>query len=266
MNLLFTVDRNYLSVLRTCIRSILRFPCGEGYHIYVMHSDLTEEDRAKLREFCGEGAEVTFVPMDSALVEGFPITSRYPKQMYYRILAARFLPQDLDRVLYLDPDIVVINPLEELYHMDFQGNLLCACTHVREFLSRINQLRLGTDEQCPYLNSGVLLMNLEALRREQSLEEITDYVRQYGNRLTLPDQDILSALYGRRTLLLDTMLYNLSDRILGIYNMSLRSGRPRNLDWVRSNSVIIHYCGRNKPWKENYMGILDIFYHEAAEA
>lgn len=266
MNLLFTVDRNYLSILRTCIRSILRFPCEEGYHIYVMHSDLTGEDASKLRETCGERAELTLVPMDGTLLEEFPVTSRYPKQMYYRILAARFLPRDLDRVLYLDPDIVVINPLEKLYHTDFQGNLLCACTHVKEFLSRINRLRLGTDERCPYLNSGVLLMNLEALRGEQSLEEITAYVEQYGNRLTLPDQDILSALYGNRTVLLDTMLYNLSDRMLGLYNMSPRTGRPRNLDWVRANSVIIHYCGRNKPWKENYFGILDVFYHEVADA
>lgn len=265
MNLLFTVDRNYLSVLRTCIRSILRFPCGEGYHIYLMHSDLTEEDAAALRELCGQEAELTLVPTDDSMLEGFPITSRYPKQMYYRILAARFLPQDLDRVLYLDPDIVVINPLEELYHMDFHGNLLCACTHVKEFLSRINRMRLGAEEPCPYLNSGVLLMNLDALRQEQSMEEIIDYVDRYGNRLTLPDQDILSALYGTRTILLDTLIYNLSDRVLGLYNLSPRTGQPRLVDWVRANSVIIHYCGRNKPWKENYLGILDVFYHEVAD-
>jgi lipopolysaccharide biosynthesis glycosyltransferase len=34
------------------------------------------------------------------------------------------------------------------------------------------------------------------------------------------------------------------------------------LDWVRKHSVIIHYCGRNKPWKENYMGVLNVFYNE----
>lgn len=265
MNLLFTVDRNYLPILGTCIRSILRFPCAEGYHIYLMHSDLTEADAAALRGLCAGRAELTLVGMDGALVEDFPVTSRYPKQMYYRILAARFLPRELDRVLYLDPDIVVIRPLEALYRTDFQGNLLCACTHVKEFLSRINQLRLGTDERCPYLNSGVLLMNLQALRREQSVEEITAYVERYGSRLTLPDQDILSALYGNRTILLDTMVYNLSDRVLGLYNMNPRIRQPRDLDWVRANSVIIHYCGRNKPWRENYLGILDVFYREVVE-
>ena len=108
--------------------------------------------------------------------------------------------------------------------------------------------------------------DLEALRREQSLEEVAAYVERYGSRLTLPDQDILSALYGERTLLLDTMRYNLSDRILGLYNMSHRPEERRLVDWVRANGVIIHYCGRNKPWKENYLGILDVFYREVAEA
>ncbi len=266
MNLLFTADRNYLPVLRTCIKSILRFPCEEGYQIYLMHSDLTAEDLTALAALCGQRARLVPVPTDEAMLEGFPTTSRYPKQMYYRILAARFLPRELDRVLYLDPDIVVINSLEELYRTDLQGNLLAACTHVKEFLSRINRLRLGAGESCPYLNSGVLLMDLEALRREQSLEEVVSYVERYGSRLTLPDQDILSALYGDRTLLLDTMRYNLSDRILGLYNMNPRNGEPRLVDWVRENTVIVHYCGRNKPWKETYLGILDVFYREVADA
>ena len=35
-----------------------------------------------------------------------------------------------------------------------------------------------------------------------------------------------------------------------------------DLDWVRKNAVIIHYYGDNKPWKENYKGILNVFYDE----
>ena len=66
--------------------------------------------------------------------------------MYYRLLAAEFLPETLDRVLYLDPDIIVIRPLEELYHMSFDGNLFCGATHVRKFLTRLNGARLQMPE------------------------------------------------------------------------------------------------------------------------
>ena len=123
MNLLFTADRNYLPVLHICLRSILRFPCREGYRIYLMHSDLEPADLEELAALCGDGARLIPVPIDDSMLEGFPTTGRYPRQMYYRILAAQFLPRELDRVLYLDPDIIVINPLAVSYtHLTLPTN------------------------------------------------------------------------------------------------------------------------------------------------
>ena len=60
------------------------------------------------------------------------------------------------------------------------------------------------------------------------------------------------------------MIYNLSDRTLLAHNADLRNQKV-TLAWVRQNSVIIHYFGRNKPWKARYAGILDVFYHEITE-
>jgi lipopolysaccharide biosynthesis glycosyltransferase len=77
----------------------------------------------------------------------------------------------------------------------------------------------------------------------------------------LPDQDIITALYGTKIKLADTMRFNLSDRILGFYNADIKNKR-RNINWVRQNTAIIHYCGKNKPWKNNYSGKLGVFYHE----
>ena len=36
------------------------------------------------------------------------------------------------------------------------------------------------------------------------------------------------------------------------------------VDWVRENSAVIHYCGRNKPWRPGYIGMLDVFWNETA--
>lgn len=77
----------------------------------------------------------------------------------------------------------------------------------------------------------------------------------------LPDQDIITALYGEKVKLVDTMRYNLSDRILTFYNANPKNEKV-DLEWVKSNAVVIHYCGKNKPWKDGYVGILDVFYKE----
>ena len=81
---------------------------------------------------------------------------------------------------------------------------------------------------------------------------------------SLSAADILTALYGSRVKLIDSQLYNLSDRILAFYNASPLHPH-HSLEWVRQNTVIIHYCGRNKPWKPGYVGILDVFYRELKE-
>ena len=103
------------------------------------------------------------------------------------------------------------------------------------------------------------------MRHSIRRSDILEYIERRQAYFTLPDQDILSALYGKETKLLDTYRYNLSDRMLLIRNASLQQ---ENIDlrWVRENTVIIHYCGKNKPWKKNYHGILGCFYTEVVQS
>jgi lipopolysaccharide biosynthesis glycosyltransferase len=80
----------------------------------------------------------------------------------------------------------------------------------------------------------------------------------------LPDQDILAGLFGGRLREVDAITYNLSDRYLHQYNR--RTPLKIDLEWIRNNTVFIHYCGRNKPWRKGYAGILAPLYEEAKAA
>lgn len=261
MNLLFCINRNFVPLLIHCVQSVIKSGTVSQYQIYILHSDLTEQDQNKISRCIGTRAEFHFISVDPEIFAGFPETERYPTQIYYRLAAPLLLPEELDRVLYLDVDTVVINPLDELYIEPFEGNYFLACTHTRKFLTEFNKLRLGVHKDVPYVNTGVMLYNLTALRERIHLEEIQEYATRKMRSFLLPDQDILMALYGDKVKLVDTMRYNLSDRILSFYNADPRNEK-RDLEWVRKNTVVIHYCGKNKPWKENYSGILDIFYKE----
>ena len=245
-----------------CIESILRYPSYDGYDFYILHSDLTEEEQGYLfGQLKSKQAVLHFQFVSADLFSSFPENKRYPRLIYYRILAAHLLPKHLDRVLYLDADTIVINSLKELYYKEFGENAYLACSHVRKLLNKVNQYRLGMEEKAMYINSGVLLMNLKYLRENQSIQAVAKYVADMKKRLLLPDQDIITALYSEKTGLLDAFLYNLSDRILTIYN-SEPGHLKRDIDWVRENTVIIHYCGKNKPWNKKYHGMLDVFYQE----
>ena len=116
------------------------------------------------------------------------------------------------------------------------------------------------DIESPYINSGVMMMNLNRLRNEQNYQEVFDFIEKRKKMLILPDQDIISSLYGNKILALDTYKYNMTENL---YMARSHFDKDLSIEWIRNNSVIIHYCGRNKPWKNNYIGQLDIFYREA---
>ena len=260
MNLLFSINRKFVPLWAQCMATILRHGGADRYDLYVLHSDLTRADQDQMNQVLRPADSCTLIQVPDSLFQGFPVSGRYPLQIYYRLAAPLLLPQELDRILYLDVDTVILNSLAPLYTSDFGGAGFMACSHTRKFMDKVNQARLGMEEEVPYLNSGVLLMNLEQLRQMVRLEDIRDYAEQYRRRLILPDQDILTALFGSRALVLDSRIYNMTDRLF------LRCGAVPatrlSLDWVRRNTVVVHYLGKPKPWQKNYIGPLGVFYKE----
>mgnify|MGYP001852158354 FL=1 len=267
IRLLFALDANYLPQLRVLLTSVALNNPGERFELYVMHSGLPESGLERLAEWSAKrGWAFSPVTVDEALFEGAPVTSTYPQEMYYRLLAGRLLPENVDRVLYLDPDILVINPLRALWETDLRGNMFAAAAHTgkTELANNVNRLRLGTDHD--YYNSGVLLMDLAACRREISTGELFDFVREHRRELVMPDQDLLNAMYGDSVLPVDDAVWNYDAR--NYNNYMLRSSGEQNSRWVMQNTSILHFCGKAKPWKPNYIyrfGVLYQHYERLAE-
>lgn len=260
-HILVTLDRNYLKVLSVMLYSLSQSDPEGVYTVYVVNNTLTEEDFASLSALLPR-TELVNVQVPEDLLQNALVSDRYPTEMYYRLFAARYLPQQLERILYLDPDLVVLHSLRSLYQIDFDGKLFAAASHIESRTFReLNRRRLHLSEHAKYLNSGVMMMNLALLRKE-SPQTIIDYIQSHKATLLLPDQDVLNALYADRTVPLDPLVYNLGEKYLRLKNLHLPPAEKLTLDWVRSNTAIVHYYGRNKPWKEHYRGSLGIFYHE----
>jgi len=260
MNLLFTLNKKYFPQLIVLLKSIHHNNPDEEFHIYIISKELddnhVEEIFSNLKE---AKVTITLLEFDETLLKGSPTSKRYPLEIYYRLFAAQVLPSDVDRILYLDPDIVVINSLKELYNMDFEDNYFIGATHVNKLLRKFNEIRVSAPKNAPYINTGVMMINIKKLREEQDVNEVYEYIEKHKHKFTLPDQDVLCGLYGDKVKLINEYIYNLNDRMITIYN--LKNRKKIDLDWVRENAVIIHYCGRNKPWNKKYRGILGEFYY-----
>lgn len=245
MDILVTLDEGYLMQLRVMLTSLYLNHPNELCRVYLLHSRIPD---VRLREL-GKGlralgCELHPVRVDSRLFEKAPVTKQYPQEMYYRLLAARLLPEDLERVLYLDPDVLIINSLKPLWEVEMGDFLFAAASHTgkTEIANSVNRLRLGTDRN--YYNSGVLLMELGNCRRAIVPEDVFRFVEDHAAELVLPDQDVLNAMYGSRILEIDDFRWNYDARNYTSYYM--RSAGDANLEWVMRNHVDSAFLRKGK--------------------
>lgn len=260
MNILVTVDENYLRPLIVMLKSLAVNNPGKAIDVYVMSRSLKEEQLALAGQKLAEPAVHFFlIRVEQSLAEKAPVSSRYPLEIYDRLFAASYLPDRLHRILYLDPDLIVMRSLEDLWKLPMGDQMYAAASHVGKIGEAFNSARVDADQIVPYINTGVLLMNLDVLREEQEPDRILSYISSHKASLLLPDQDIIAALYGKRILKLDPYIYNMTERLLA--RAALTPDSDIDSDWVNKNTRIFHYIGRNKPWKPHYKGKMDCLYH-----
>ncbi len=261
VNILVTLNANYVPALRVMLKSLFVNNPHENITVYLMYSDIPAGDVAGLQRFAErEGHRLVPLRVRDDLFADALVLRHYTKEMYYRLAAHLFLPEEVDRILYLDPDIVVINPVSEFYRTPFDNCFFVAAEHkpVVRMTMTFNRLRLRTPKAKGYFNTGVMLMNVELMRREMKVEDIFRFLRENWNRLILPDQDVLNALYWDRIKPADCFLYNFDARYYEFFRLIPK--HKINLRWIEENTVFIHYCGKRKPWHKSYKDELGRFY------
>lgn len=254
INLLFSIDDHYIEPFKTTLYSVYQNTPSALLHVFVLQKQLLKK-HAEIKIFC-EALGIVYDPVviGERAFEDAPIADRYPETIYYRLLAHEYLPKDLDKILYLDADILCLNDICRLYEMELGASLYAAASHGSDtnMTDLVNKLRLQNFEAESYYNSGVLLMNLTAIRQKVKRDAILDYIAQNRFKLFLPDQDVLNALYGHLTLQIPDELYNYDVRYNVLYYA--RSKGEWDLDWVIKHTVFLHFCGRDKPWRKDYHG------------
>lgn len=258
MNILVTLNANYLKPLIVMLKSLGYNNRRKKFDVYVMNNSLSDMDIEFIRDNVLKNINIIDLKVSDTEFGDAPVTKRYPKEMYYRIFASYYLPKKIDKILYLDPDLVVINNIEKLYKTNLDNYYFAAASHVCGILQTFNRIRLKMGRENVYINSGVMLMNIKLLRKEQKRGDVYNFIEKNKNKLMLPDQDVISGLYANKVLPLDPYVYNMTEKLL-----NQKYFRPDiSFKWIEENSVIIHYCGRNKPWNTKYKGILNKFYED----
>lgn len=253
INLLATVDKNYINPLKTALKSYAVFHKEDNTRLFIAHSSIEDDVFSELNaDFSQYNIEIINVRITEKWFSDTPVIERLPEESFYRLMAFHYLPSDVDKCLYLDPDIFIMKPITELYNTDISGKYIAAASHTYGFKNFFNKFRLGIKNR--YLNSGIMLLNLAEIRKDFTIERILSALEDNIQSLFLGDQDLANILFGSQSVEINEMLYNLDERTFK------HNKEQYDLNWVKENTVIIHYNGKFKPWLEDYEGELDVFY------
>ena len=166
MNILVTLDANYIRPLSVMLHSLVRADDCPKFDLYIAHSSLTDENIDSIfRGIDRSRFNVHSICLSHELNADAPTEDRITKETYYRLTAHEFLPAELDRILYIDPDTLILNSISDLYNMDLDCFCFAGASHTFGVVEDINHIRLGMPEGSRYINAGVLMMNLDELRR-----------------------------------------------------------------------------------------------------
>jgi len=151
------------------VTSALKNATSDIHFYWVIPKQDINEVLATLEKVPDFEGHVTTISVDSSMFSDWKTLPKINQNMYLRLLLPDILV-DLDRVIYMDSDILVVGDLGELYSMDL-GDTVLAGTY--DWLS-VSKHNIGTIPFDLYINSGVLLMDLNKLRRIHMLDKIKE--------------------------------------------------------------------------------------------
>lgn len=249
------IDNNYVEHLVTMLNSLFLNNTSLFFHIYVLSFDLSNENKGNIASWVTKNAnEITFIDIKKDLFQSFPIFDEgyISPATYLRLFIPSKLPQFVDKVLYLDSDIIVNTSIEKLLNTDISSNTLAAVEDAP------NSSIILKNEDQPYFNAGVLLLNLKEIRKTDFLHEAMDFIKENQVKLYYHDQDVLNALLGDRAKILP-IRWNMLDCFYS-NPPKIKSKYLSSLKIENKKKCIIHFSGKIKPWHKASLHPLTHFY------
>ena len=248
MDIVCSIDNNYVQHCCVMLTSFFENNKEEGNVIHLLTEGITEDNKKTIEELIhAYKGEFCYYLVNSEIVASFPIKEgdHLTIATYYRLLMADILPQSIDKILYLDCDIIINDSITELWNTSLDGYAMAAIEELGCSLPDVYK-RLGYDKKYGYFNAGVLLINLQYWREHNLTREFLLYIAENYEKLKAHDQDVLNALLHKKCLHV-SYKWNVEEAFYH-YSVMKRLKHNRELRFVLRHPTILHYTWKPKPW------------------
>lgn len=248
IHIILCTDEHYIIPCGITIFSICYHNKQHNLHFHILAEEVSDRRKAELETMIkNSGQNICFYKIKETLLKNVPVNNCFRTSIYYRLLMANILPSNINKILYLDSDIIVRGDIEELWEYDISNYALGAvldqsCDDIR------NSNRIGLPPLSDYYNSGVLLINLDFWRKQHIGEQCIRYVKENAENVLYPDQDALNIITQHKWIKLPFQYNTQAFMFYQPSEILARIEYVRQMIKASENPLIIHYTEARKPW------------------
>lgn len=254
INIALGVDNKYFPYAGILMTSILLNSLGNKIVFHVAMNEKISAENEKKKDFFNnlyKNAQIKIYDLTAA-VDALPELSlytdkRFNKAVLLRILLPEFLANDIEKLIYLDADILCIGDIKKLWEMQIPEKYIIAASQYKKKHGpeQIKRLGLKTDK---YFNSGVLVINMALWKRKNITKLITACYSEFYEFFLLPDQDAINVV-------LQNNIYDLPYK----FNRMLAPNDP-TLDFREKDDILLHFVNEAKPWLKGNTPVMEKLY------
>ena len=192
-------DRFAMPMTVTLYSALIHLPHDVAVDIFVADNGLSEANRRRaacVLQAAHPQVKLHWRQLDLSRFSNIT-EERLSAATFGRIYVSELVPEGVERVLYLDCDIIVSDDLTKLWDLDMSGMPLMAAVDgdLSDFDSRIRRRfpEVRAPAEAPYFNAGVLLIDLAQWRKHDLMERTLDFIARHGSDLECADQCALNA-------------------------------------------------------------------------
>lgn len=278
--LVCAADNNYAMPLAVTARSVLEnLSCNYQVQLFIIDGGIAAKNKHKIeRSLNLNCCQVKFIPKpDSSFIVVQDIVNYLSKvtpeelqhvagsvAIYYRLFITELLPNNIDRAIYLDCDLIVNADLSKLWEADFNDAYILAVQDMWvPYVSSVKGVpyqKLEISAGSKYFNSGVMVINLQKWRADGITTKAIEYLKTYQHDIRAHDQDVLNGLFANRWGELDPS-WNLTPAIIDLFSSWKESPFSEAVyHQLIENPSIIHFATNRKPWNSRHALFKNYFF------
>ena len=245
IDIVMSADDNYAQHCSVLITSILlNNKSNYVFHFHIIDGEITDKNKKLIEKAKSiKDFEISYYNMTKYDFSFLPLNRHWISiTTYYRLFLTEILPTDIQKIIYLDCDIVADGDLSELWETNIDNEYAAV---VEDEASAIHAARLGLNN---YFNAGVILLNIEKLRESDFRNLWFEYYYKNKDRIYMQDQDILNGVFNNNIKFV-SLKWNANTKIFTKLCASSNHFYTQEEErFAQKNRVLIHYTGTVKPW------------------